>query len=67
MSKKSQWSIMSSTNPTLLMTREEKVAYEKRMREYRFKMFKWGQKLEKMPPSKPKLTHSKPVKEDTEY
>lgn len=64
MSKKSQWSRMSSTNPTLLMTKEEKIAYKKELDERRRKMFKWGVAVEKMPTNKPKLTHNKPTKDD---
>lgn len=67
MSKKSQWKIMSSTNPTLLMSYEEKQEYEKNRKEYQRSMFKWGEAIRRMPTNKPKLTHNKPVKdpEDT--
>lgn len=67
MSKKTQWRLVATSHPTLLMTYEEKQEYKKKKRERDFKMFKWGQEVDRMPYNKPKLSHNKPVKDSDEY
>lgn len=64
MSKKTQWRLVATSHPTLLMSYDEKQKYNKSRREYQFKMYKWGERLRHTPYNKPKLTHNKPDKEE---
>ncbi len=65
MSKKTKWKVVSSTDPYVLLSPEEKDDYNRKKKARERRMFKAGLKIDKMPVHKPKM-NKKYKKEDAD-